>query len=372
MSTINPTTQSVGDNYPLVEASIDDDHTQDTDATTGIANPNAVAYATPVAGNTSENGGGSISTVRELQFAEAGATALARVQGPAYVEENELRAARQISNLKDEINASGKSHNVNPEVIGAILFQELATKGSDDLKQDEYARAIAATKPGTPERQAAIDRANSDFFNVSGPNPLKPKDITRQTTLGDSQISTQGMVELFGGKWNDKTKQYEQIPGGKNYLPNVMDQRTFFQDPVGNSMKILTDSKLAPTVVGAWSEKQVAERSDRVRDSGTQYPNFSQSANRDLHYVFLTGTYSTGGQFVRLNGANWSGFDRARTEDPLKYSNLSRNEGPSPGATAALERRERINNLLNGAPLDSQYQPRYTPYPRPMPAPMGS
>lgn len=380
MTAVNPNIiQPQTESNPQAEVPLNHDHSLDVDGTTGITNPNVnlALLNAPYISNLSND---EIGPKRELSFSQTGA--FNSVRGAINADGNgtttiggttqaiarrdvawsdESKAIRTISAMRHDIMAAGKSHNVAPEAIAAILYQELATKGADDLKQDEFARQIANTQPGSPERAALVQKANEDP-SVS-PNPFHLNQITRKTTLGDSQISVQGMVELFGGKWNSKTQSYERAydqsgKPAKNYLPNVMSQDQFFRDPVGNSMRILTDSKLASTTIGAWAEKQIADRSGKVRDGGTQYPNFAQQ-NRDLHYVFLTGTYSSGGQFMSTFGQQWGRayglgkFDPAITADPMKYTDLRNDRGPSPGATAALERRDRINNLLNGADPNS-------------------
>jgi hypothetical protein len=382
VTTLSPTVPAASERYQVDETLIDDDHSKDVGGVNGITNPDTLAYA-----NVNGNPGAETEAVGpklEVKFSELSArggvdalstpsqdqinvNTLAASPNRPYGTHQDFNAMNQISSLRNEINASASAHKVSPEAIAGILYQEIATKGADDVKQDQYAAKIANTKPGSPERAAAIAEANSDRSNVSG--PFGSKDITRDTTLGDSQISVRGVVELFGGKWNDKTKQYEQIPGAKGYLSGAMLPSKFFADPVGNSMKLLTNPKMAPALVGAWAERAIDQRSGKVRDGGTQYPKFDLNSNRDLHYVFLTGTYSTGGQFNTLWGKG--GIDRAVTADPMRYTDLGRNIGPSPGATAALERRERINNLLRGASPDSQMQRPIEPTPRPGPNPNG-
>jgi hypothetical protein len=378
MTTLNPATPTSGDNNLINNERLYEDRSQDVDGVNGITHPDALAYA-----NQNYDVGtdaDSVGPKLEVKFSEVGARDGIDSAGALQLEQpgvtiaaanrkqgtfQDFDAMRTISAERNDIKAAAKAHQVSPEAIAGILYQEISTKGADDVKQDAYATKIANTKPGSPERAAAIAEANADRWNVSG--PLGSKNIIRDTTLGDSQLSTKGVVELFGGKWNAKTNQYEQIPGAKNYLAGAMLPSTFFADPVGNSMKLLTNPKMAPTLVGAWAERAVNERSGKVRDGGTQYPKFDLNSNRDLHYVFLTGTYSTGGQFNSLWGKG--GIDRGVTANPMHHTDLSRNIGPSPGATAALERRERINNLLNGASPDSQMQRPLEPTPRPGPNP---
>lgn len=239
-------------------------------------------------------------------------------------------AVAKIEQYKNQINAAGDRHDVEPEAIGAIMYDELTHRSLEDGRQDQLATGIAATQAGTPERAKAVQDANNDWsVNPAALVGIRGKDIASNLTIGTTQLSVDGVKGLVNNS------------NGKNYLEGIISAADFNKDPVGNSMKLLTNETLAPFLIGAWAEKQVDTRSGQARD-GITYPHFGRDDNRDLHYVFLTGTYSKGGYFQDGSGH----IDKARTADPLGYTNFGASTGPNQSATAGLRARETINTIL--------------------------
>ncbi len=236
-------------------------------------------------------------------------------------------------NLRDQMHAAGTSHRVAPEAIAAILYQELNTRGASDAAQDRHAARIAATAPGSRERAQAIADANADWAVAP---PGRGGDITRSTTLGYAQLSVDGVVRLFGGRWNGSG--YERVEGARHFLPNVMSQEAFFRDPVGNAMRLLTNPELAPTLVGAWSARVIDLRRGNAANDDISL------ARPDLHYRYLTGSYSNGGIIKSLAGwdIGQGGTDNERTRHPSRFEPGQL----SPGERDALSRRRHIENLL--------------------------
>jgi hypothetical protein len=236
-------------------------------------------------------------------------------------------------NLREQMHAAGTSHRVAPQAIAAILYQELNTRGGSDAVQDRHAARIAATAPGSRERAQAIAEANADWNVVP---PGRGGDITRSTTLGYAQLSVDGVVRLFGGQWNGSS--YEPAPGARNFLPNVMSQEAFFRDPVGNAMRLLVNPEMAPTLVGAWSARVIDLRRGNAANDDISL------AQPDLHYRYLTGSYSNGGIFKSLFGwdIGQGGTDNERTRHPSRFEPGQL----SPGERDALSRRRHIENLL--------------------------
>ncbi len=286
-------------------------------------------------------------------------------QNPPFLAPADRDARNQISGLRDEINNAAISHKVSPEAIGAILYQEIYTKDSADKVQTEWAAKIANTPVGSPQRSQAITDANNDW-NVS--NPLNRNNITRDTTIGLSQLSVEGTVKLFGGQWNKDTGQYERLPASspnsKNYLPNVMNQEQFFKDPVGNSMRLLSNPEMAPTLVGGWGERVIDMRLRNPKNEDisllpTNAGARAQQQREDLQFRYLTGSYATGGLLNSFLGQSWggslgSGVDTARTQTPSRFGvgDLS------PGERDALPRRDVVERLLRGETPESLLRPR--------------
>jgi hypothetical protein len=236
----------------------------------------------------------------------------------------------EVKQHRDQINAAAQRYGVAPEVIGGIMYDELTHRGFEDDAQDKLAERVAATLPGTPERAKALGDANNHWsVNPGAILGKKSKDIASNVTVGTTQLSVNGVKVLVNSE------------NGKNYLEKIISRDSFNKDPVGNSLKLLSDDKMAPFLIGAWAKKQVDTRSGEKRD-GITYPKFGKDDNRDLHYVFLTGTYSKGGYFKNDKG----GIDKERTADPLKYTDLSKLTGPNESATDGLRARKLINTLL--------------------------
>ena len=133
-----------------------------------------------------------------------------------------------VQNLRDQINFAGRRHNVAPEVIGAILYDELKHRSAEDDRQDQLAVEITKTEPNTVERTNAIADANNDW-GVN--NPVSrlvsgSKDIASSTTIGQSQLSVDGVKKLVNSENN------------KNYLKEIISAQDFNRDPVGKSLKL--------------------------------------------------------------------------------------------------------------------------------------
>jgi hypothetical protein len=249
---------------------------------------------------------------------------------PNFLWRPDSQAVAKIEQYKDQINAAGDRHDVEPEVIGGIMYDELTHRSFEDGRQDQLAGGIAATQAGTPERAKALQDANNDWsVNPGAMVGMKGKNMASNVTVGITQLSVDGVTGLVNNK------------NGKNYLEGIIGKADFNADPAGNSLKLLTNEKLAPFLIGAWAEKQVDTRSGKARD-GITYPHFGKDDNRDLHHVFLTGTYSKGGYFQDF----WGHIDKERTADPLKHTDLDKKTGPNQSATDGLNARETIHTIL--------------------------
>ncbi len=235
--------------------------------------------------------------------------------------------ARFINQYRAQINDAGRHFKVAPEVIGTIIFDEMQHRGGKDVQQDKLAQAIINTRVGTAERAAAINDANNDWAVRP---PFQSGDISKSTTLGPAQMSVAGVRALVS----------------KGYLDGLIDKATFNADPIGQSMALLLDPKAAPYLVGAWAAKVMDLESGHRSASGFTYANFRQGDA--AHFVFLTGTYSEGGNFHNrdlFGNIKSDQLDAAKNKDPMSFVN-SQGSGPNQSAEDALRYRAVINNAL--------------------------
>jgi hypothetical protein len=246
------------------------------------------------------------------------------------------RATKSVQSLRHEINNEAKSAGVDPMVVATILYAEQRHRSPEDGRQEELAARALVLGP-TPLRDITLSAINRDWS-------MDGNDIRHKVTLGAAQMSVDGVSLLVGNG-----------AGQKNYLSDIVSREQFQLDPLGTSLSLLLDEKYAPALIAAWCERVIDKQSEQKGGEDAQafqYVDFS-AKNPKAHYVFLTGTYSSGGYFHGVDKKP----DPALNSDPLSYTDLNANTGPNGSASNALGFRDEVWKALTGR----DYRPETDP-----------
>jgi hypothetical protein len=238
----------------------------------------------------------------------------AQLKSSLKVNDTDRTATYLLSRYKQQIFAAAKRYGVAPEVIATILFDEMRRRSWEDDWQDSWVRN-SLNKVANSDQAGGI---NTLLYVVG-------KNIASNVTLGLTQMSVQGVINL----------------SRNGYLQQIISRNDFETAPELNSQKLLMNEKMAPFLVAAWCAYVMDSQSGMKSSSGFTYSSFRLSDNPDLHFVFLTGTYSQGGAFRIPNSAG-NTLDIKSNSDPEIIDNP-----PNQRAADALKWREWVNWHLN-------------------------
>jgi hypothetical protein len=132
-----------------------------------------------------------------------------------------------ISRYKEQIFAAAKRHDIAPEVIATILFDEARQRSWEDDWQDSSVRDLLNK---VTDANGVLRDPRSTLLSVFG------KNVASNVTLGLTQMSVQGVINL----------------SRQGYLDQIIQRVNFETAPELNSLKLLMNEKLAPFLVAAW------------------------------------------------------------------------------------------------------------------------